>query len=969
LGRRVAEHFAAPQDIEWAFDAGELYILQSRPITTLKNTDTIQHILDSVRGDLRVKTAQARGPWVMHNLAETLPHPTPLTWSVIQRFMSGAGALGAMYRLAGFNPAAAVNQDGFLVRIAGRLYMDTAIAPEMFFDNFPFRYDVEELKRRPDAAQAPPTRLSGSAIARWRAAKRMAAANKQLHRLAETFDQELREAHFPAMRRYVESAQRTELISLTAEQIISLWQQHEQEVLLHFGAYSLLPSLICAMALAELTEFLREHFWDQDAVSLAQHISAGGNINSTLDADAELQEVAAGTRTLDEWIEKHGHRAAGEFDLATPRWRENLQAAREMAAQLADRESTLVRHARISEEIALQVAQLQQKLPRSGRPKFAALLDRARRYLGFREDAKDALMLGYDLLRRLALDAGRRLEIGDDVFYLSREDLFEALRIGYAPFHLIAQQKREYEIEGCIELPFLIDASAIDLIGEPATVESTEAELAALSISPGHATGPAQILRRPSDAGALKPGYVLVAPSTDPAWTPLFINAAAIVLECGGVLSHGAIVARELGIPAVVLPNATKRFQSGEHIYVDGSRGVVNCVAQRAAPVDPVAPRNTDTRIPCPCVPPPPGSKDRQAARLRNGFGLAWTVFLVGFFLLPETWVRRPALFLFDTMLWPMVRAWGKPAAVMVVAAAMALLTMMIQKFVTDNRRLREAKRRAKQLEAQAALVPAESPRRRAMLDCCAPLPARTLAAAMAPIGILLGPIVISFVWLGERMAPAAWNVPPNSAVQVVATIDGDWSQPVQISPPANFVVDEATPPVRTLPPLRKTLEHVLQLYHHSAAPAGAPWELDAVPNLDREQIVTDLQSYLASKMPDQGITWLLRPTGGVSGRMPIELTTPGQPALTIEMVLGDENPPAPTRIFGPSIGPIKAIHLVYAKPRVGQFFWQPFASLAKFSNVPFAANLSVLEPNWLWLYLLVYIPTMLVARRGLGVA
>jgi hypothetical protein len=102
---------------------------------------------------------------------------------------------------------------------------------------------------------------------------------------------------------------------------------------------------------------------------------------------------------------------------------------------------------------------------------------------------------------------------------------------------------------------------------------------------------------------------------------------------------------------------------------------------------------------------------------------------------------------------------------------------------------------------------------------------------------------------------------------------------------------------------------------------------------------------------------------------MPIELTTPGQPALTIEMVLGDENPPAPTRIFGPSIGPIKAIHLVYAKPRVGQFFWQPFASLAKFSNVPFAANLSVLEPNWLWLYLLVYIPTMLVARRGLGVA
>ena len=113
LGKRVAEHFGSPQDIEWAIHNGELYLLQARPITTLQAGKDDDDVLPEVREHLTSESAAGRGPWVLHNLAETLPHPTPLTWSVIRRFMSGAGGFGALYRQSGFRPSPTVDRDGF----------------------------------------------------------------------------------------------------------------------------------------------------------------------------------------------------------------------------------------------------------------------------------------------------------------------------------------------------------------------------------------------------------------------------------------------------------------------------------------------------------------------------------------------------------------------------------------------------------------------------------------------------------------------------------------------------------------------------------------------------------------------------------------------------------------------------------------------------------------------------------------
>src|SRR5205085_2868683 len=124
-----AEHFDAPQDIEWAICGGEIFVLQSRPITTLGDAQLFESLLHSIRQHLRDEASPARGPWVLHNLAETLPHPAPLSWSIIRRYMSGEGAMGAAYRLIGFEPSESMCRDGFLELIAGRVYMDATRSP------------------------------------------------------------------------------------------------------------------------------------------------------------------------------------------------------------------------------------------------------------------------------------------------------------------------------------------------------------------------------------------------------------------------------------------------------------------------------------------------------------------------------------------------------------------------------------------------------------------------------------------------------------------------------------------------------------------------------------------------------------------------------------------------------------------------------------------------------------------------
>jgi rifampicin phosphotransferase len=970
LGRHIAEHFGRPMDIEWAIGDGELYLLQSRPITTLQDAEARGEVLRTMQQHLRRELAAGRGPWVLHNLAETMPHPTPLTWSVIQRFMSGAGGFGLMYRQAGFEPSPTVQRDGFLERIAGRVYMDAARAPELFFENFPFTYDIEELRRSPDASQAPPTRSRGSCLSRWRARRKLDAVRAKLDALSVTFESELRENLFREITVYVANVKAVDLGSLSVDRLVGLWQECETKVLDGFGPCVLMPGLIAAMAMGELQAFLQETLWDEDADALSQSISAGGAPDRTLIADEELYEVAAGSRPLEKWLADHGHRAVGEFDLAAPRWREQPYVVRQMADRLAAGTRPMERHGHNVNRIDLKVTSLRPKLTAAQCRQFDQRVSLVRQYIVLREDSKDFLMLGYDFLRDLALEAGRRLDIGQDVFYLTRDELFDALRAGFASQDLIEQRKAAYRAETRLALPHMIDATTIDALGEIADVKPIAGGHKAFAVSSGESTGPARILHSPAEAGDLGRGYVLVCPSTDPSWTPLFVNAAGLVLECGGTLSHGAVVAREMGLPAVVLPDATRLFREGEQIRVDGHRGWVGPVADRTSESSPAdVPNANDVSIPRELIPPPVGSKDRRAGRLGGRIAVVWAVYIAAFSVLPQQWVHGPTLSALDAVLWPVVRSLGKPAVVAVVAAGIAILTLLTQKVTTDNRRLLEAKRRAAALKKQAGSLPVGSARRTALMHPIAQVQGRTLIAAMVPVGILLGPLVLSFVWFHERVDPAAWNAPAGSAVQIVARVDSDWDRPVRIEVPQPVVVDDSTPHSRTLPPLRATLEHLLALYRQPRDDPNEPWELKVAPDPGREQTISDLQAYLDAGIPPRGVTWLVRPPDGMTGRFPVSIVTEGHAPLTAYVVLGNEYPPALSRATGPVDSPVRELRIVYPRSNQKPVFWQPLASLAGHDQIPLATRLAAVDAGWLWLYILTYLPALVLARFMLKVA
>ncbi|MGE5609694.1 MAG: PEP/pyruvate-binding domain-containing protein, partial [Bacillota bacterium] len=745
LGRQATEHFGAPQDIEWALHQGQLFLLQSRPITTLAGAEAYEHVLQSTRQHLLQLIDHGHGPWVLHNIAETLPHPTPLTWSVIQRFMSGTGGFGAMYKRAGFEPSPKVAAEGFLHRLAGKVYMDLSLAAEMFFADYPYQYDLDELRQNPDAAQSPPTLPAGSLGARAAVGRRIARINRNLHDLAQNLDRQLRQETIPSFEAWCRQEKQRNLSALLPEQLIPLWQERQRRVMDEFAPQSLLPSLILAMALADLRAFLNEQFWDDEPDALAAMLSSGHAPDKTVTANAQLREVSMGTRRLEDWLADYGHRAPDEFDLATPRWRDRPDELLAMAHRLKDGADPLRLHEERQQRTHEKLEQLRSQLSARDRKELDARLDLVWRYLPFREDGKYYLMLGYDLLRDVALEAGRRLGIDEDVFQLSLEELHVALNVRANQQHLIDERKAAYEAERRVALPRIIDRESLQTLGEAPAIHPAGSH-PAYPVSTGSATGPARVVRSPKEAGDLGSNYILVCPSTDPGWTPLFVNAAGLILECGGTLSHGAVIAREMNIPAVVLAGATELFKDGEIISVDGRNGLVTRPTESTSTSDSGEAANPDdVQIPRAWVPPAPGRKERAGARLRNLTGLIWGVYLIAAYTLPANWVWQPSLRGLDWMFWPMVRALGKPATVAIVSASLAALTMIVQKWLTDNGRLLEAKRRARLLLKEAAQLPKRCKRRYAMEDLAAAVQMRVALAAFVPLAVLLGPMVMTF--------------------------------------------------------------------------------------------------------------------------------------------------------------------------------------------------------------------------------
>jgi phosphohistidine swiveling domain-containing protein len=301
---------------------------------------------------------------------------------------------------------------------------------------------------------------------------------------------------------------------------------------------------------------------------------------------------AVAQRGLQGFLRRFGHRAVAEIDLGMPRWSDDpshllgvisnylrlntddLDPVTQFRAGEAKAESMIITlTSRAAEHSRL-------------RARLAGwTLRRVRQLVGLREAPKFLLVLALGVMRAHLKTVGNELAANhvidqvDDVFFLDLGDARRGLA-GEDLRTLVAQRREAYEQElKRRHIPRLLLSDGTE--PEAVAVETAQGDgsLAGSPASTGTVTGLARVVLDPVGAH-LEPGEILVAPSTDPGWTPLFLTAGGLVMEMGGSNSHGAVVAREYGIPAVVgVPDATRKIETGQLITVDGAAGSVSLAA------------------------------------------------------------------------------------------------------------------------------------------------------------------------------------------------------------------------------------------------------------------------------------------------------------------------------------------------------------------------------------------------------
>lgn len=609
LGNRVEKHYGAPQDTEWAIDdAGKLWLTQARPITTLYPETT------------RTPPLPGEHAFLNFSLAQGLTRPlTPMGLAGI-RLVASCVAKTAAFDVpdprSGPPPYYEAGQRIFFDLTAVlRSRIGRAIVPRVFdvmearsaavmrglFDDPRFSVKTKTPLKliRHVAPVAAKYRVPESLL---RGLFRPAAAMKNVERVNADLRATFAVPGQASAHQRIAHVQRIlgQDIFATVPQILPLpalgfaMLALVKRLLGEQASYDELQTVIRGLpnnittemdlALWKLASDIRK---TPDAVaSMAGHTAA-----ELLDRyrDATLPPVAQSA--LNAFLRLYGHRAVAEIDLGMPRWSDDPTHILGVVAnylRLGDEaDAPDQQFARAAREADEQVARFVARA-RAKSPLHAAIvrraLDRTRRFAGLRELPKYNLVLGLAAAREQLLMVGselaaaQRLHLPEDIFFLDLDDVEVALA-GDDLHHVIAERRAAYDQElrrRHIPRVLLSDGTEPEATAATNGKQARPGTLSGSPASAGLVTAPARVIMDPVGAH-LEPGEILVAPSTDPGWTPLFLTAGGLVMEMGGPNSHGAVVAREYGIPAVVgVPDATSRIRSGQHITVDGAAGTVS---------------------------------------------------------------------------------------------------------------------------------------------------------------------------------------------------------------------------------------------------------------------------------------------------------------------------------------------------------------------------------------------------------
>lgn len=570
---RLVDELGSQQDIEWAVAKGKLYILQARPVTTLKTSspDTYEWN-DTLDGDYL---------WTNTNVGEAMSDVfTPLSWSVIRALDEEQMAVPGYYLFSG--------------NICGRMYsnvnMALSIYPAFGKDYKPVLKKMNDIfGQMPEGMNIPIYPFSGLKLLKSMlpGVRKSLKKSKEVEKIMPDYLEETPVWCRTMKERIEKTKTNKELLNLWNEE---LWPYNCKA--LWVGRFAPRKKLT---ALFKLNNELPKLLGKEDANTLLSNLRGGSELES-LGPVVGISKIIKEELSREEYLLKYGHRGPHEFEISIPDPAEDYiwleKQIEEFKKSNVDAEELLKK----------QHTQYERTLKRLD-DHFPAKAKKVRRQIAdasegsyIREAVRSEWTRVFRINRVFALKAGELTGIGDNVFFLYLKEVLDLLSGDKSAVEHIPARRRTFEkYKALPPLPSIIrgrldpfkwaeDPNRRVDYYDPALTFSGAADseiLKGFAGAAGMVEGVARVLSSTEEGEKLETGEILVASTTNVGWTPLFPRAAAIITDIGAPLSHAAIVARELGIPAVVgCGNATARLKTGDRVIVDGGQGVVHILIE-----------------------------------------------------------------------------------------------------------------------------------------------------------------------------------------------------------------------------------------------------------------------------------------------------------------------------------------------------------------------------------------------------
>jgi rifampicin phosphotransferase len=585
LGRRIEAHFGRPQDIEWCLVDEEFHIVQSRPITTLfpiplagdrenhvyVSTGHQQMMTDAMK-PLGISVWQLTAAVPMHEAGGRV-------FVDVTRHLASPASRAALYNLAGRSDPLITDA---LETVVGRGDFIPTVADDA---------SGAAPSRRAPAGAAPASLPNDPAIVAELIEHReasIAALKRDIRGKtgAELLDFIL--ADFQEFKRILFEPRSSQAIMAGME--ATWWlNDHLEDWLGEKNAADALtqsaPNNVTSemgLALLDVADAIRPH---PTVVAFLQRTNDEGFLN-------DLPGLSGGPEALDAlvaWLDKYGRRGVGEFDITRPRWSERptmlipilLGNIRHFAPGEAKRrfEQGLEVARKKEQEVLARLRALPDSAGKADEVK--RMIDRVRTFIGYREYPKYFIVSRYFVYKQSLLREAERLvrahvlDDGEDIFYLTFQEVHDVVRTRHVDDRLIRDRKHAFRSYQALTPPRVLTSEGEAIAGSYRRTDLPAGALVGLPISGGTIEGRARVILDPAQAD-LEPGDILVTAYTDPSWTPVFVRIKGLVTEVGGLMAHGAVIAREYGLPAVVgVEHATRLIRDGQRIRVYGTDGYV----------------------------------------------------------------------------------------------------------------------------------------------------------------------------------------------------------------------------------------------------------------------------------------------------------------------------------------------------------------------------------------------------------